>query len=99
LVAAVQKLLEKKKYIIVAGLAMTFDRQPFVPMPQLLAMADKVNKLNAICSLCGKEAVYHKKINKESFQVSALKPDRRFVAHLDASIFQARCRNCFSKKP
>ena len=99
LIAVVQKLLDQKKHVVVAGLAMTFDRQPFVPIPQLLALADKVNKLSAICSLCGADAVFHKRINKDKSSVSALKPDPKFVAKLDLSIFQARCRKCYSKRP
>lgn len=97
LVEIVNKLLKKKKKIIVSGLAMTFDRQPFSPMPTLMSMADRVSKLSAICAMCGADAVFHKRIAKEVRGVDALEPDPRFVSKMDSAVFQARCRNCFSR--
>ena len=95
LVDVAQKLLSLKKHIIVAGLAMTFDRQPFAPVPTLMAMADKVTKLSAICSICGSDAVFHKRIIKGK-SPDALIADPSFVAGLET--YEARCRNCFKKK-
>lgn len=97
LVDVVTQLLSQKKRIIVSGLAMTFDRQPFVPMPTLMAMADRVSKLSAVCSVCGQDAVFHKRLAKGVKGVNALVADPRFVSKMDASVFQARCRNCFNK--
>lgn len=96
LIPVIQKLLKKDKRIIVSGLAMTFDQQPFVPMPTLMAIADKVTKLSAICSLCGEEAVFHKRVAKGK-SANALSIDRSLVSKLDLSIYQARCRKCFYK--
>jgi len=48
LVSVVRKLVEQGKHVIVAGLALTFDRQPFIPIPALMAMADKVTILSAV---------------------------------------------------
>lgn len=59
LISVVHTLLDKKKIVLVAGLALTYDRQPFPPIPSLMTVADKVTKLSAICALCGAEAVYH----------------------------------------
>lgn len=95
LIPVVQKLLLLKKHVIVAGLAMTFDRQPFAPIPTLMAMADKVTKLSAICSVCGNDAVFHKRIIN-SQKTSALIADPSFVAGLKA--YEARCRKCYRKK-
>ena len=97
LVPLVETLLEQGKKVIVAGLAMTFDRKPFVPMPTLMVMADRVTKLSAICSLCGEEAVFHKRITKKKVASDSLAPDPAFVSKLDASVFQARCRRCYTK--
>jgi thymidine kinase len=94
LIDVVQKLLSLKKHVIVAGLAMTFDRQPFAPIPTLMAVADKVTKLSAVCSVCGNEAVFHKRIVKGKSS-NALSTNPSFVAGLEA--YEARCRNCFSK--
>lgn len=98
LVDVVWKLLKQKRRVIVSGLAMTFDRQPFVPMPSLMAMADRVSKLTAVCAICGDDAVFHKRVTKKGPAVSALVPDPGFVSKMDASVFQARCRKCFDKR-
>ena len=96
LVSVVQKLLQKGIWVVVAGLATTFDRQPFTPVPQLMAIADKVTKLSAICSICGAEAVFHKAVKKTK-DVNALLPDPEFVKNLKSNVFEARCRMCFDK--
>lgn len=46
---------EKKIRVIVAGLDLDFRGEPFGPMPQLMAHADKVEKLKAFCKICRKE--------------------------------------------
>jgi len=56
LVNTVQKLAENKHRIILSGLDQTFRGEPFEPLPSLLAIADKVEKRNAICECCGKPA-------------------------------------------
>ncbi|MFH0750057.1 MAG: thymidine kinase [Candidatus Gottesmanbacteria bacterium] len=97
LIPVVQQLLTQGKHVIVAGLAMTFDRQPFIPMPTLMAIADKVTKLSAICSVCGADAVFHKRIAKGN-AADALSTDPSLVNKLSDNVYEARCRNCFSKK-
>ena len=96
LIEVVQTLLELQKHVIVAGLAMTFDRQPFSPIPTLMAFADKVTKLSAVCSLCGADAVFHKRIAKGK-TVDPLSTDPSLVNKLTDNVYEARCRNCFSK--
>lgn len=56
LVNVVQKLSKEGKRVIVAGLDMNFRGEPFGPMPILMAIADEVLKLHAICTICGEEA-------------------------------------------
>lgn len=93
LVPLVTKLLKQGKKVLVAGLALTFDREPFIPMPTLMAMADKVTKLSAICGLCGEEAIFHKRITKT--KINPYKADPTLVGRTES--YQARCRNCFEK--
>ena len=81
---------------MVAGLALTYERQPFAPMPTLMAMADKTTKLSAICSICGNDAVFHKRIAKTRIG-NPLDADPSLVGRTDA--YEARCRNCFNKAP
>lgn len=77
--------------VIVAGLDQDFRRQPFGPMPALLAAADEVIKLRAICMKCGNPASH-------TYRMVDGKP-----AHWDDPIvligatesYEARCRNCF----
>lgn len=95
LVSVIEKLMNHGKKVIVAGLSLTFDRKPFVPVPTLMAMADKVIKLSAICSVCGEEAVYHKRITKGK-TVDSLLSDPSLVGK--TTHYEARCRRCFHKK-
>lgn len=95
LVTVVDTLLDQGKHVIATGLALTFDRQPFTPVPTLMAMADKVTKLSAICMLCGNEAVYHKRVGAVHTTASSLEPDPAFIAKLDDAVFEARCRRCW----
>lgn len=94
LVNVVELLLKKHKKVIVSGLAMTFDRQPFAPIPTLMAIADTVTKLSAICSICGEEALFHKRILKgKTGDPKHANP--ALVGRLES--YEARCRKCFSK--
>jgi thymidine kinase len=51
-----QELAEKGIRVIVAGLDTDFRGEPFGPMPTLMSKAEKVDKLHAICVICGDEA-------------------------------------------
>ena len=96
LLPVVEELLSKGIRVIVAGLALTYDRQPFVPIPTLMAMADKTTKLSAVCTICGNDAVFHKRIVKNG-HINPLEADPSLVGRTDA--YEARCRNCFNKAP
>jgi thymidine kinase len=56
IVGACQRLADSGYEVIAAGLDMDFRGEPFGPMPALLAEADEVVKLRAICALCGRDA-------------------------------------------
>jgi thymidine kinase len=51
-----ERLVKEGKRVIVAGLDLNFKGEPFGPMPILLALADEVSKLTAICTVCGEPA-------------------------------------------
>ena len=55
-------IVHSGKLIIVAGLDLDFRGYPFGVMPTLMAVADSVTKLNAICVSCGKEAAYSQRL-------------------------------------
>jgi thymidine kinase len=56
IIAVCQFLADNGKRVIVAGLDQDFRGEPFGPMPKLLAIAEYVDKLHAICMVCGKPA-------------------------------------------
>ncbi|WP_186753498.1 thymidine kinase [Echinicola salinicaeni] len=79
------KLALAGKRVILAGLDMDFEGKPFEPMPQLLAMAEYVTKVHAICMKCGDLASY-------SFRLSDAKQK---VVLGEKESYEARCRKCF----
>jgi thymidine kinase len=73
--------------VIVAGLDMDFQGNPFGPMPSILAKADYVTKLHAICMQCGNIANYsYRKIPNE---------DQVMLGATD--VYEPRCRICYNK--
>ena len=82
-----ETLALKGTRVIAAGLDMDYTGKPFGPMPQLLAIADYITKLHAICVHCGNIAnMSYRKIKQESQVV---------IGELD--IYEPRCRVCFEK--
>lgn len=76
--------------VIAAGLDLDFRREPFGVMPDILAMADSVFKLKAICSVCGEDARYPQRlINGEPAPY-----DARQVQVGGAEMYEARCAKC-----
>jgi len=72
------------KRVIVAGLDMDYRGVPFGPMPTVLATAEVVHKIQAICASCGAPASYTQRLTeaKEQVVVGA------------AGAYEARCRRC-----
>jgi thymidine kinase len=91
LVAAVAELAARGAVVIVAGLDVTFAGQPFEPLPSLMALAERVDKLTAICVVCGADAIFHARVAPASERDLALVPE-----HVGgAEKYQARCRRHF----
>ena len=63
-----QQLANRGTRVIVAGLDMDFKGRPFGPMPQLLAIADYITKLHAICVKCGNIASFSHRKTTETNQ-------------------------------
>jgi thymidine kinase len=85
LVQVVDTLADRGLRVIVAGLDQDYRGRPFEPMPQLLAVAEYVDKTLAICVRCGAPA------NRTQRLVAAT--DRVVVGGSDQ--YEARCRRCF----
>ena len=73
--------------VVIAGLDMDFTGKPFGPMPALLAVAEYVTKVHAICMRCGNLAQY-------SFRKSA---EEQVVLLGEKNIYEPLCRNCYNE--
>jgi thymidine kinase len=85
------EMADKGIQVICAGLDQDFRRVPFGPMPSLLAVADEVIKLRAICMKCGATASH-------TYRMVDGKPakwDDPIVLIGATESYEARCRNCF----
>jgi thymidine kinase len=91
LVPVVSELAARGHVVVVAGLDVTFTGQPFEPMPSLMALAERVDKLTSICAVCGADAIYHARV------ASTPSADPRLVAENVGGLetYQARCRRHF----
>ena len=91
LVPAVDELAARNLVVMVAGLDVTFAGQPFEPLPALMALAERVDKLTAICAVCGADAVYHARVAPAAASDVELVPE-----HVGGTEkYQARCRRHF----
>ncbi len=85
LVETASQLADAGKQVIVAGLDTDYLGRPFPPMPDLLALAESISKMLAICMRCGAPAKHTQRL-VESTQLI-------FVGAVDS--YEARCRRCF----
>jgi len=72
--------------VIVAGLDLDFKGRPFGPMPYLLAVAEYVTKVHAICPHCGNLATH-------SYRLT---PEQSTVLIGEKDLYEPRCRTCYS---
>lgn len=78
----VTKLAARGYRVICAGLDLDYRAQPFGPMPVLLAIADEVMKIHAICTVCGAPATRTQRLTAHK--------ERFLLGETDA--YEARCR-------
>ena len=85
LVDLVGELADSGIRVIVAGLDLDYLRRPFGPMPRILAIAEYVDKVHAVCMRCGAPAHYSQRTagGGEQLQVG------------DTDAYEARCRRCY----
>ena len=92
LIPTVNALLAQGTDVIVEGLCVTFDGQPFEPLPSLMAVAEDVVKLTAVCTICGRDAAFHQRADRPGLAATAI--DASFIGGLDTYV--ARCRGHFT---
>lgn len=95
IVEVCEALAEMGKRVICAGLDMDFRGVPFGPMPDLLARAEDVSKLHAICVVCGEEASRTQRLIEG--RPAAINDPIVLVGA--AEVYEARCRQCHSVRP
>ena len=84
---ACNRLASQGVRVIVAGLDMDYTGRPFGPMPALMAVAEHVTKVHAICVRCGDPAQYSHR----------LKADPRLVMLGEKESYEPLCRHCFEQ--
>jgi len=85
IIGVVTRLAEQGKRVILAGCEMYSSGEPFGPMGALMCIAEEVDKLRAVCMVCGEEAYisYRKQ-----------RPQNGNILIGDTEIYEARCRHC-----
>ncbi len=86
IVAAADELATRGVRVIAAGLDQDYRGQPFGPIASLMAVAEYVTKLHAVCSKCGAQACRSQRLVASEGQL--------FVG--GAAAYEARCRRCFT---
>lgn len=81
----VQQLALRGIRVIIAGLDMDFRGRPFGPMPDLLAVAEYITKVHAICPHCGNLATHSYRLAKDEGTVLVGEKD----------LYEPRCRTCY----
>ncbi len=86
LVEIADQLASKGMRVIVAGLDMDYTGRPFGPIPMLLAKAEFITKLHAICVKCGDNATFSYRKDKQ----------KELVMLGEKESYEPRCRSCFN---
>jgi thymidine kinase len=89
IIKVVKKLADRGYRVICAGLDLDFRGVPFGPMPMLLALADNVQKIQAICTICGSPATRSQRLSDCSDEVLLGEKDE----------YDARCRAHYFYEP
>ncbi len=88
IVDVVTELANRGMRIIIAGLDMDYTGKPFGQMPELLARAEYVTKLHAICMDCGSLASHSHRISNDNGQLALGEKNK----------YEPLCRRCYNKK-
>lgn len=90
LVEACERLASEGKRVIVSGIDSTYRGEPFEPVPELMSSAEYVDKLRAVCSVCGQPASQNQRIiDGEPAHVD----EPTVVVGADEK-YEPRCREC-----
>ena len=87
IVEVCRELADSGVRVIVAGLDMDYTGKPFGPMPALMATAEYVTKVHAICVRCGNLAHHSHRLTQ----------DEKLVVLGETDSYEAICRHCFKE--
>jgi len=87
LVTISRDLANQGKRVIIAGLDMDYEGNPFGPMPKIMAIAEQVTKVHAVCIECGSLASFSSRKSTEESLI--------LVGEKEA--YKPLCRTCFNK--
>lgn len=87
LVKVAQELADRGKRVILAGLDTDYMGKPFGPIPGLMAIAEDVQKVHAICVKCGNLANHSHRLTKS----------HKLVVLGEKDIYEPLCRKCFNE--
>lgn len=90
LVELCERLADDGRRVLVSGTDQTYRGEPFEPLPQLMAVAEYVDKLQAICSTCGEPATRNQRLIDGE---PAHEDEPTYLVGAEES-YEARCRNC-----
>jgi len=83
-----ERLANRGMRVIAAGLDQDYLGRPFAPMPDLMAIAEEVTKVRAVCAVCGASASRSQR----------LIPEATTVLVGGSESYEARCRACFEPR-
>ena len=86
IVEVVQTLANRGVRVIIAGLDTDFMGKPFGPMPALMAVAEDIQKVHAICVKCGSPANHSHRLSKSN----------ELVVLGETDIYEPLCRHCYN---
>ena len=95
IVEVCEQLAEMGKRVICAGLDLDFRGLPFGSMPEIMARAEDIDKLHAICVVCGEEASRTQRL----IEGRPAAFDDPVVLVGAAEVYEARCRQCHEVLP
>ena len=87
IIEVVQTLANRGVRVIIAGLDTDFLGKPFGPMPALMAVAEDIQKVHAICVRCGSPANHSHRLSKSA----------ELVVLGETDIYEPLCRHCYNE--
>ena len=97
----IKQLLAENIMVYVSGLDMNYRGRGFLVVEELMTIADEINKLKAVCEMCGKDAGFtgkrHNHINGATVSINVSGENISEFELGEKELYIPLCRNCFNK--